>query len=96
VTILGRKFSCTSDGGSESLTKKLVTTPFSTLKKEIAEKTALALLETITGGFIDDYSAPEDLNVTLPTEKATNTAPLHVLIRVFRMFVEFFQRLFGV
>ena len=82
--------------GNEFLTKKLATMPLPTLKREIAERTALALLETLTGGFIDDYSAPEDLNVTLSAGKTTNTAPLHVLIRLARLFCEFLKRLFHV
>ena len=70
--------------------------PVSILKRQIAEKTALALLETLTGGFIDDYSAPEDLNVTLPTGKTTNAVTLHVLIRIFRRFAKLLNRLFNV
>lgn len=82
--------------GSESLTKRIAAMPVSALKRQIAEKTALALLETLTGGFIDDYSAPEDLNVTLPTGKTTNAVTLHVLIRIFRLFAELLNRLFNV
>ena len=61
--------------------------------REIAEKTALALLETLTGGFIDDYSAPEDLNVTLSSTDRMNAAPLHFLVRFIRLFAEFLNRL---
>jgi len=62
---------------------------------DAAEKTALALLETLTGGFIDDYSAPGDLNVTIPAEISENSAPLHFLARIMRLFAEFIKRLFG-
>ena len=79
--------------GDGALTKKIALLPPSVLKREIAEKTALALLQTLTGGFIDDYSAPADLNVTLPITQTTDTAPLHFLIRILRLFVEFWQRL---
>ena len=82
--------------GSEALTKKIAAMPIAALKREIAENTALALLNTLTGGFIDDYSAPEDLNVTLPTEKTTSTVTMHVLIRIFRLFAELLNRLFNV
>ena len=82
--------------GDDALTKRIAAMSVSILKRQIAEKTALALLETLTGGFIDDYSAPEDLNVTLPTGKTTNAVTLHVLIRIFRLFAELLNRLFNV
>ena len=82
--------------GDDALTKRIAAMPVSTLKRQIAEKTALSLLETLTGGFIDDYSAPEDLNVTLPTGKTTNAVTLHILIRIFRLFAELLNRLFNV
>ncbi len=65
----------------------------SVLIRETAENIALALVQTLAGGFIDDYSAPEDLNVTLTTETADNTAPLHFLIRVLNIISEFLKRL---
>ena len=81
--------------GDGAATQKIALLPLSVLKREIAEKTALALLQTLTGGFIDDYSAPADLNVTLPTAQTADTAPLHFLISLLRLFAEFLQRLFG-
>ncbi|MBQ7598381.1 MAG: metallophosphoesterase [Clostridia bacterium] len=82
--------------GSELLTNKLATMPLSKLQREIAEKTALALLETLTGGFIDDYSTPEDLNVSLPSSVSGDATALHASIHAFRLVAEFFQRLFGI
>ena len=64
--------------------------------RQLAERMALALLESLTGGFIDDYSAPADLNVTLTFgESRVAAAPLHILIRIIRLFVEFLKRLFA-
>ncbi len=82
--------------GDGSPAAKLAAMPLSELKREIAEKTALALLETVTGGFIDDYSAPADLNVTLPADETAPAAPLHAIIRIFRLLAEFWKRLLGV
>lgn len=53
------------------------------------------MLETLTGGFIDDYSAPSDLNVTLPGSSNDGSVTLHTIVRVFRLMAEFFKRLFG-
>ena len=65
--------------------------------RELAEKTALALLETLAGGFIDDYSAPADLNVTLTfRENRSDAAPVHILVKLFRLFIRFWERIFGV
>ncbi len=50
--------------------------------------------ETLAGGITDDYSAPADLNVTLELSPAGETVPLHALLRVFRLMIEFFQRAF--
>ncbi len=71
----------------------LASSPLAAVKRVIAEQTALALLETLTGGFIDDYSAPADLNVTLPAGSARDAAPLHPLIRFLRLLAEFWKRL---
>lgn len=62
--------------------------------RETAEKTALALLETLAGGIADDHSDPADLNVTLPVSAQGETVPLHAMIRVFRLLTELFKRIF--
>ena len=64
--------------------------------RQLAERMALALLESLAGGFIDDYSAPADLNATLTFgESRTDAAPLHILIKIIRLFVEYWKRLFA-
>ncbi len=62
--------------------------------REAAEKTALALLETLADGIADDLSAPADLNVTLYFAQRDGAVALHALIRAIRLFVEFIKRLF--
>ena len=47
-------------------------------------------------GFIDDYSTPEDLNVSLPSSVSGDATALHASIRAFRLVAEFFQRFFGI
>ena len=74
----------------------VVTTPLAALKREIAGQTALALLQTLAGGFVDDYCAPEDLNVVLPTGGTAESAPLHFLVRILRLLTEFLKRLFRI
>ena len=62
--------------------------------RQLAEKLAEAFLETLAGGFVDDYSAPSDLNVTLTfDESRTSASPLHFVVKLFRMFIEFVQKL---
>lgn len=63
--------------------------------RQLAEKTALALLETLAGGFVDDYSAPSDLNVTLTFCESRQAAlPLHLFVQLFRLFAEYCKRAF--
>ena len=63
--------------------------------RQLARKLAAALLETLAGGFVDDCSAPADLNVTLTFRESRSEAlPLHLLIRLFRAFAELWKRLF--
>ena len=57
-----------------------------------SEQWALALLETLAGGIVDDYSAPADLNVTLRWEPQANTVTVHPLLRLLRLIGEFFTR----
>ncbi|MBR5426760.1 MAG: metallophosphoesterase [Clostridia bacterium] len=65
--------------------------------RQLAEKTAQALIETLAGGFIDDYSAPEDLNVTLTyDETREDGAPLHLIEQLLRLFIELWTRVFRV
>ena len=59
-----------------------------------SEQWALALLETLAGGIVDDYSAPADLNVTLRWEPQANTVTVHPLLRLIRLLTEFFTRRF--
>ena len=61
--------------------------------RQLAEKMALALLETLAGGFVDDYSAPADLNVTLTFgESRSAAAPLHLFVQAFRLFAGLCKR----
>ena len=60
-----------------------------------AEKMALSLLETLAGGITDDYSEPADLNTTLSFSAIRGTVPMHGLVRVFRLIIEFVKRVFG-
>ena len=55
----------------------------------------MALLETLAGGIVDDYSAPADLNVTIQSESREDTVTLHPLLRIFRLLAEFFTRCFA-
>ena len=55
---------------------------------------ALALVETLAGGFVDDYSAPADLNVTLTfRENRADAAPSHLLVQLFRLCTEYGKRI---
>ena len=64
--------------------------------RQLAERMALALLESLAGGFIDDYSTPADLNVTLTFgESRADAAPIHFLIKIIRLFAAFWKRLFA-
>ena len=60
-----------------------------------SEQWAMALLETLAGGIVDDYSAPADLNVTLRWEVQDNAVTVHPLLRLFRLLAEFFSRRFA-
>ena len=65
--------------------------------RQLAEQAAMALLETLAGGFVDDCSAPADLNVTLTFDaNRADAAPLHPLVRLVRLFAELLRRLFAV
>ena len=64
--------------------------------RQLAETVALALLETLAGGFTDDYSAPGDLNVTLSSgENRKEAAPLGLIAKLFRLFSELIKRTFA-
>ena len=70
--------------------------PGSVWARELAERMALALLETLAGGFIDDCSAPADLNVTLTfSENRADAVPLHLFVQLFRLLAELCERTFG-
>lgn len=69
--------------------------PSSALLRRASEKIALALLQTLMGGFTDDYSDPSDLDVTLTFQQAENTVTLHAVVRLWNLIVEFFKRLFN-
>ena len=60
-----------------------------------SEQGALALLETLAGGIVDDYSAPADLNVTLRWTPQADTVTVHPLLRLFRLLAEYFTRRFA-
>lgn len=60
--------------------------------RDWSEQWATALLETLAGGIVDDYSAPADLNVTLQTAPRKDTVTVHPLIRLFRLMREFLFR----
>lgn len=61
--------------------------------RQLAEKLALALLQTLAGGFIDDYSAPADLNVTLTfSENRKDAAPVHLFVQLLRLLAELCKR----
>ncbi|MCR5041430.1 MAG: metallophosphoesterase [Clostridia bacterium] len=67
---------------------------FGTLIVQAAEKTALALLETLAGGIVDDYSDPADLDVALPCE-AEKILTLDPVLRLLQLFTELFERIFS-
>ena len=60
-----------------------------------SEQWAMALLETLAGGIVDDYSAPADLNVTLRWEPQDNDVTVHPLLRLLRLLAEFLSRRFA-
>lgn len=70
--------------------------PIPVMMRQTAEKIALALAETLAGGFIDDYSAPPDLNVTLTFEAPGEMVTLHPIVRFLRLMIEMVKRLFVV
>ena len=79
-----------------SCTEGLSSLKTSELTRKVAEKMALALVETLAGGFVDDQSAPADLNVTLSfDESRTDSSPLHLLQKLFGLFTEFLRRVFS-
>ena len=62
--------------------------------RQLAEKMALALVETLAGGFVDDYSTPADLNVTLTFEEnRSSAAPAHLFVQLLRLFAELCKRM---
>ena len=62
--------------------------------RQLAERMALSLLETLAGGFVDDYSAPGDLNVTLTFgENRADAAPSHLFVQVLRLCAEYGKRI---
>lgn len=63
--------------------------------RKTAEKLAFALLKTLAGGIADDYSAPADLNVTLPLFTAKKAVLLHPLLRFFRLVTKFVKSVFS-
>ena len=62
--------------------------------RQLAEKMALALVETLAGGFVDDYSTPADLNVTLTFEEnRSSAAPAHLFVQLLRLLAELCKRM---
>ena len=78
-----------------TVTGTCASTPVSATLRQAAEKVALALLETLAGGFTDDHSDPSDLNTTLTFHAGGRTVPLHFAVWLWKLFVEFLKRLFG-
>ena len=76
-----------------SVVREAAALPTSVAMRECAEKTALALVQTLAGGFVDDYSAPQDLNVVLTYNESQNTVPVVWMMRFLRALIEFFGRL---
>lgn len=68
--------------------------PASARMRQTAEAIALALLQTLAGGFTDDYSDPSDLTASLTYQRAGHTAPLHLALQLWALFREFWQRVF--
>ena len=61
--------------------------------RQLAEQMALALLQTLAGGFVDDYSVPADLNVTLTfSENRKDAAPVHLIVQLVRLLAELCRR----
>lgn len=77
-----------------AVSKKTLLLPASARMRQTAETIALALLQTLAGGFTDDQSAPSDLNVTLTFQRAGRTAPLHLAVQLWELFRELWARVF--
>ena len=79
---------------TEAVAGKASSLPTSAAMRRTAEKIALALLQTLAGGFTDDYSDPSDLSAVLNVSAVENTVPLHFTVRLWRLFLEFWKRIF--
>ncbi len=79
----------------KTVTGKAASLPTSALLRQTSEKIALALLQTLAGGFTDDQSDPSDLFTTLTFRPVGRTAPLHVAIQFWDLLMEFLKRVFG-
>ena len=78
-----------------TVTGKASMLPASEAMRQAAEKIALALLQTLAGGFVDDHSDPADLQVSLTFQPTGQTAPLHLTIQLWRLLLEFWKRVFS-
>lgn len=78
-----------------AVTGKAAALPGSATVRETAETIALALLQTLAGGFTDDHSDPSDLQATLTFQQTGRTAPLHFAVQLWRLLLEFLKRLFS-
>jgi hypothetical protein len=62
--------------------------------RQTAETIALALLETLAGGFTNDHSDPSDLRAALTYQGAGHTAPLHFAVQLRDLSRSFWKRVF--
>ena len=53
---------------------------------------ALALLQTLAGGFTDDHSDPPDRQTTLTFQTTGSMTPLHLAAQLWNLFMEFWKR----
>ena len=81
---------------SSAVLGKTAAMPASAALRGTAEKIALALLQTLAGGFTDDHSDPSDLEATLTFQPAGHTTPLHFALQLWNLFTEFIKRIFAV
>lgn len=76
-----------------SVVENAAAMPTSVAMRQCAEKTALALVQTLADGFTEDFSAPEDLQVVLTYNEKLHTTPLSLLVTIVRAVYTFFVRL---
>lgn len=79
-----------------SVTGKAAGLSVSVRMREAAERIALALLQTLAGGFTDDYSDPGDLQCTLTLQTSGHTVPLHLAVQLWKLLLEFVKRMFRI